>query len=191
MCSNGIGQLAGLTDLGNGSQGLGRDFLIKLYIVFELVDHRPRQGFGLVGLPAFIGDDRDLGFEILGLIGEGINLGAGLALDQHLDRAIGQLEQLQHGRNHPNLINGGLCRIIVAGIFLGGQQDLLVAAHHFFKGANRLFPANKQGHHHVRKHNNVTQRQDREDHGLSHYTCFLAGLLRQTPALLREKTLKP
>src|SRR6185295_7034393 len=51
-------------------------------------------------------------------------------------------------------------RVVVAGILLRRQQDLLVGAHHLFQGVDRLLAPHEEGDDHVGKDDNVTQRQD-------------------------------
>jgi hypothetical protein len=52
-------------------------------------------------------------------------------------------------------------RIVVGGVDLGGEHDLLVGPHHLFKRCDRFFTAHKQRHDHVGKDHNVAQRQHR------------------------------
>ena len=65
-------------------------------------------------------------------------------------------------------------RVVLAGILLGDQQDLLVVLHHIFKGAHRLLAADKQRHDHVREHDDVPQGQDGKNLGARR--CKHAGL---------------
>jgi hypothetical protein len=54
-------------------------------------------------------------------------------------------------------------RIVLSGIFLRHQQDLLVVLHHVFKRFYGLIATDKERHDHVREHNNVPQRKDRKN----------------------------
>src|SRR5581483_1828737 len=65
-------------------------------------------------------------------------------------------------------------RIIVAGILLRCQQDLLVRAHHLFEGVDRLLASNEERDDHVRKDDDVAQRQDRIDL----FSALVSGLFR-------------
>src|SRR5262249_7174257 len=81
-------------------------------------------------------------------------------------------------------------RIVIAGVLLCRQQDLLVRAHDLFEGIDRLLSADEQRHDHVGKHDDVAQRQDRINlpatspllalcagaHGLSLYLRYLCAL---------------
>jgi hypothetical protein len=60
----------------------------------------------------------------------------------------------------PMSVDARRFRIVVAGIDLGGEHDLLVRSHHFLERADRLFAADKQRHDHVRKHDDVAQWED-------------------------------
>jgi hypothetical protein len=71
--------------------------------------------------------------------------GARGALDQHLDGAVGKLQQLQHIGERADLMDGVGCRIVVGSVLLGGQQDLAVGPHHLFQSLDRLFPPTKSG----------------------------------------------
>ena len=51
------------------------------------------------------------------------------ALDQHLDRAVRQLEQLQDRRDRADSIQVVCLRIVDVGLFLRDQQDVLVGLH--------------------------------------------------------------
>ena len=48
VLGDGVGQMAGLGDVGDGGEVFRRNLLVQLHIVFELIDHRPRQGLGLM-----------------------------------------------------------------------------------------------------------------------------------------------
>jgi len=79
---------------------------------------------------------------------------------------------LQHRRQHAGRIDGVSRRVVVDRVHLGGEQDLLLALHDLVEGAHGLFAADKQRHDHVRKDDDVSQRQDREDFALGHDAYF-------------------
>ena len=81
------------------------------------------------------------------------------AFHQHLDRAVWQLEQLQH-------LGQGADRVQVTGIGIVGlgrllrqQQDLLVGLHRLLQRAHGLVPTDEQRDDHVREHHHVAQGQ--------------------------------
>ncbi len=50
--------------------------------------------------------------------------------------------------------------IVVGGVHLGGEQDLLLRAHYLFQRLDRLFAPYEERHDHVRKHHYVAQREN-------------------------------
>ncbi len=168
LAGDGVGQLARLGDLRDRGQGLGRDLLVQLHVVVELLDHGAGQGLGLVHLAEILLDGGGFGLVIVFLVGEADDGGPRLALDQHLDRAVGQLQQLQHLGDHPHVVDGLGLGIVVGRVLLGGQQDMLVALHHLFEGAHGLVPPDEERADHVREHDDVPQRQHRNGSHLSH-----------------------
>src|ERR1019366_1646633 len=57
------------------------------------------------------------------------------ALDQYLDGAVGELEQLQHARKRADLVDGLGRRLVVGRVLLGGEQDEGVGPHHLPRGS--------------------------------------------------------
>ena len=82
--------------------------------------------------------------------------------DQNLDRAVGQFQQLQNRGKRADFINLVNIRIIIAGILLRREKDVLIRPHDFFEGVDRFVATNKQRHDHMRKYNDVAQRKDRK-----------------------------
>jgi hypothetical protein len=110
----------------------------------------------------------DLGLVIGLLVGEAHDGRAALALDQHLHGAVGQLQQLQDGGQHADIVDVGRGRIVVGRVLLGDQKDLLAAAHHLFEGAHGLVTPDEQRDHHMREHNDIPQGQHRKRTNLRH-----------------------
>ena len=96
----------------------------------------------------------------VGAIGKAFDLGAGGALDQYLDCAVRELQQLQHIGKRADIVDRGRLRIVVGRIHLGGEQNLLLRAHYVFQRLDRFFAANKKRNDHMREHNDVAQRED-------------------------------
>jgi hypothetical protein len=158
-----VGQLARLDDLGDRGQGLGRHLLVQLDVVLELLGHGAAQRIGFGRVLAVLLEVGDLGFEIVALAGEAQQGRAALALDQHLDGAVRQLEQLQHAGDDADVVDGRRRGIVVGRALLGGQKDLFVALHHLFERPHGFVAADEKGNHHVREHHDVPQGQNRKD----------------------------
>ena len=169
MGGDGIGQLARLGDLRDGGERLRRDLLVELHIALELLRHRAAQGHGLRGVDAVLLQHGGLGLEEVVALGEAQQGSAGLALHQHLHGAVGQLQQLQHGGNDTHVVDGTGLRVVIGGVALGGEQDLLVAAHDLLQRLDRLLAADEQRHDHVREDDDVPQGQDRENSDIRHF----------------------
>ncbi len=160
MGGDGVGELAVVVDLVDRADDLRRDLLVQLHIALEFGHDRTRQRLGLDLLDRLVRDSLRLRHE------EGVardvlaHNGARSAFDQHLDRAVGQLEKLQNARQRPGGEDGVGRRIVVGRVLLGGQQNRLVRLHHFFERANRLLATNEQRHDHMREDDDVAQRKD-------------------------------
>ena len=191
MGRHAVGQLGRIGDLGDGAEGLGRHLLVQLHIVFELLDHGAQQGFGLGGLARFVRDLDGLGLEIFGAVGEFGQAGAALALDQHLDGAVGQFEQLEHGGQHADRIDGVSRGVVVDAVLLGGQQNLLFALHDLVERLDRLLAAHEQRDDHVRKDDDVSQRQHGQGFGVSHDATLTGSSLISDPPRRRAGRLCP
>src|SRR5260370_2074725 len=89
------------------------------------------------------------------------------ALDQYLDGAVGDLQQLQHARKRANLVDRLRCRIVVGGVLLRREHDERIQAHHLLERADRLLASDEERHDHVRKYDDVAQRQHRIGPGLT------------------------
>ncbi len=158
---DGIAELGEIGDRLDHADDFGGDLLVQLHIALEIRHDRTRQGFRLDGVGIGIGK-RDRGrFVIFGAIGVFLDLGALKPLDQHLDGAVGQLEQLQHAGERADLIDRIRGRIIIRRVLLRREHDQRVVLHDFFERADRFLAADEQRHDHVRENNDVAQRQHR------------------------------
>jgi hypothetical protein len=100
--------------------------------------------------------------EVLVRVEEAAHPGPQLALHQHLDGAVGELEELDDGADGADRedVLGG--RVVGLGLLLGAQQDGLVGGHGLLERGDRLLPADEERHHHVREDDDVPQRQERQ-----------------------------
>ena len=158
-----VGELRIILDLADALHDLRRDLLVELDIALEVARDRTRQGFGLDLVADLLGQNfgpRLVEFVRARVLGD---LGARQAFDEHLHGAVRQLEQLQHGRQHADRIDGIGRRVLGRGIDLGREQDdMLSLLHHLLQGADRLLAADEQRHDHMREDDDVPQRQNRE-----------------------------
>jgi hypothetical protein len=156
-----IGELGIVLDLLDHADHLGRDLLVELHVALELGDDRARQRLGLDPLAGIVGQRFRLGLVVVSALAITDDARALGALDQHLDGAVGQLEQLQHARERADLEDRVGGRVVVGGVLLRREQDEGVVAHHLFERTDRLLAADEQRHDHVGKDDDVAQRQDR------------------------------
>ena len=165
---NGVGQAAGIVDAGDRSQDLGRNLLVQLDVLVELLHHRTAQRFDLAGtvLLACRLHGRDRGREQRIAVMHRSHMGPLQAFDQHLDRAVGQLEHLQDGGNTTDIEHVGHLRLILGGSLLRHEHDAAVRIHGHFEGLDALGASHEQRDHHVGEYHHVAQRQQRQVDGV-------------------------
>lgn len=154
MARHRIRELAGIFDLVDRDQHFGRDLLVELDIALELRDHGAHQRLDLALLGGRLGDGFREGLEIAVGFLEAHDLRAPAALDQHLHRAVRQLEKLEDGGDGAGLEVAG-ARLVLQGVLLRDEQDLLVVAHHSFQRTNGFLAADEERHDHVREDHNI------------------------------------
>jgi hypothetical protein len=159
MAGNGIGQLGMIFDLANRSNHFGGNLLVELHIALEFRSGRARQRLHFGGVVGGLFKHARFGLEVIDGLQIAIDGSAAQALHQHLDGAVGQLEQLQHGGDGAGCINLVRRRIVILRILLGHNKNMLVVAHDFLKRFHRLFTADKERHDHAGKHDDVAQRK--------------------------------
>src|SRR3546814_14919010 len=81
-----------------------------------------------------------------------------LALYEHTNGAVGQLQKLEHGGDHADVVEIVALRIVLAGIELGDEEDFLVAFHRGLERGNRAVAADEQRHEHVRENRSDERR---------------------------------
>jgi hypothetical protein len=160
--AHGVGQLAGVVDLVDRDQDLWRDLLVQLDVLLELGDHRARQGIELALVAQILLGRLGIGLQEFLIFRVLDDLRPLAALDQHLDRAIRQLEQLQYGPHGPDRVDVARGRVVLGDVLLGDQQNLFVVLHDVFEGAHGLLAADEERHDHMRKDHNIAEREHRE-----------------------------
>jgi hypothetical protein len=89
------------------------------------------------------------------------DMGAGAAFDQHLHRAVGELQHLQDVRDAADGVHVLRGRIVLGRGLLRHQQDRFPCFHRGFHRLDGFRPADEERDHHVREHHHVAQRQQR------------------------------
>src|SRR5262249_39253618 len=124
---------------------LGRHPLVELRIVLELVGDRAREGFRFDVATHRVAERNRLGLVILAAIGVLDHFRALSTLDQYLDGAVGELEQLQYARKRANFVDRLRCRIVVGGALLGGKQHEGVGPHRLLEREIDFMRPTKRG----------------------------------------------
>src|SRR5262245_17384490 len=86
---------------------------------------------------------------------------------KRIDGAVGEFELLQYARKRANLVDRLRCRIFVGRVLLGGEQDEGVGPHRLLEREDRLLASDEERHNHVRKYDDVAQRQHRIGSGFT------------------------
>ena len=168
-----VRELRRLLDLVDRNQHLGGDLLVELDVLLELGNHGARQRLGFARLGGGFLDRLREGLEVVRGFLEGRDLGAATAFDQHLHRAVRQLQQLQHRGDRADRVQVVGARIVLRGVLLGDEQDLLVVLHHRLERADGFLTPDEEGDDHVREHHDVPQGEHREEFaadGIRHVT---------------------
>ena len=162
ICGNGIREPTGIVDVGKLHRGFGRQFLVELGIIVELVDNRTHQSRHLGSRCLRLGHLGHRRGQIIVSSGKVDEARATLALDQHPDGAVGKFQQLDNAGNDAKIIEVVTARVILRRVELGDQKNLLVGVHRDFERGNRFVATDEQRHDHLGEHDDVAQRQDGE-----------------------------
>ena len=159
-----VGQAAGVVDAGDRGQDLGRDLLVELDVLVELLRHGAAQRLDLAASVSVSGGDRrHFGDEVLAVVDDRVRGRALHAFDQHLHGAVGQLEHLQDAsrRSRPRTCRRAVGSSLPAA-FCATSMIWRPASIADFERLDRLRAADEQRNHHVREHDHVAQRQQRQ-----------------------------
>ncbi|OQC53696.1 MAG: hypothetical protein BWX55_00917 [Deltaproteobacteria bacterium ADurb.Bin022] len=88
---------------------------------------------------------------------------SGLAFNQHLHRAVRQAQKLNNDADGSDMINIFFLRIVILGVLLRDHENTLFVFHRRLQCGNGFLTAHKQRNNHMRKHDNISQRQKRDD----------------------------
>ena len=162
MGGDGVGQTAGVVDAADRGQDLGRDLLVELDVLVELLRDGAAQGLDLALGLGLGRHRRDVADEVLAVVGHRVGGGALHAFDEDLHGAVGELEHLQDRRDAADLEHVVGLGLVLAGRLLGDQHDLAAGFHRHFERLDRFRAADEKRDDHVRKDDHVTQRQQRQ-----------------------------
>ena len=163
---DGIREPPGLLDAGKRGEHLGGHLLVELHVLLELRDDRAREHVELfLVVDLGVGQQRRVRRVVVPRM-QLLDPRAVDALDQHLDGAVGELQELQDGRDRGDAVQIVRLRVIDVGLLLRHQHDALVGAHGDIQRLDGLLAPDEQRNHHVRVHHHVAQRQHR--HVLEH-----------------------
>ena len=102
----------------------------------------------------------NLGFGIVGgPLVDTQQIGSLLALNQHPNGSVGQLQKLHHRCRNTHGVQVIKIGIILSRIELSDEENFLVALHRLFEGDDGFVATNKKRHNHAGKHHDVAQRQ--------------------------------
>jgi len=159
MSRDGVGKSAGIVDAVQGRKNLRRDLLVELHVLIELRQQRATQGLGFRRQLTVLRDRIELTTKVQITVDDLEDSGTLVALDQHLDSAIGELEHLENIRDAANAIDVRGRRLVFRGIFLSNEHDALARLHRRLQGFDGLGPPNKKRDDHMRKHHYIAKGQ--------------------------------
>jgi hypothetical protein len=159
---DGVGQLRRVFDGLHGDHRLRRDALVELHVLLEGAVHGAHQRLDGHRVHGRLFDDVYLAQQELFVGHEACDLGAALALHQHLHGAVRQAQQLDddaHGAHRVDVLGQ---RVVGLGLALGGEQDFLLVAHGLFQRVDGLLTPHEERDHHVREDDDVSQGEQRD-----------------------------
>ena len=162
MRGDGVGETAAVVDPRHRRQDLRRDLLVELHVLVELREQRPAHRLDLVRFSGVAGQRRRFGRQVFAFVGDAHDARAMRAFDEHFDRSVGQLQHLQHRRDAADRVEILGVRIVLGRGLLRDEQDVLARVHRDVERLDRLRAPDEQRDHHVREHDDVAQRQQRQ-----------------------------
>ena len=154
-----IGQTARILNSAEGGQHLRGNFGIEFHVLLELRRHRAHQDFSLALVELTLGYRCRINNKTVFCLNVIDNPGSTDPFDQHFDRPIRQLQQLQDIGNGSDAENVLRRRIVVGCVMLGCEENLLTRLDSFFQRIDGFLPPDKKRQHHMREHHYVPKRQ--------------------------------
>jgi hypothetical protein len=128
-----VRETSGIVDAVQRRQDLRRHLLVQLHVLVELRQDRAPERFGLGRLGGVAVDRIQRAHEVLAGVVDRLDAGAVGAFDQHLDRAVGQLQQLQDVGNTADRVDVFGGGFILGSVLLGHEHDALARFHGGFQ----------------------------------------------------------
>ena len=159
MGSHAVDQAAWVLNAGERCHGLRRHLLAQIDELLELAHQGAYQHFAFPGVLLDFLNELNLNLLVAIQLLYLLKAGTLLAFHQHLDGAIGQLQQLQDGGKGSRFVELLGTGVIVRRIALGYQHHLFLAQHGGLQGFDGLAPANEEGNDHMGENHHITQWQ--------------------------------
>ncbi len=159
---DGIGELARIVHAHRGNHRVVVQVVRQLDVLLEQRDHLAHRLLDVAGgffLPLqHLDDDAMEAFVLFPLD----HPRAIDALDQQLDVAVGKLEALHHVDDAAHRVDVVGAGVVHGGVVLRREEDSLVLRQRMLQRPDGRRPSNHEGQHHVRKNDNVSERNDWE-----------------------------
>ena len=162
MRGNRVREAAAVVDTRHRRQDLRRDLLVQLDVLVELREQRTPHRLDFMRRTRFAGDRLRVRGEVLAMLLDALDLRALRSLDEHFHRAVRQLEHLQHRRDTADVVEILGRRVVLRGLLLRDEQDVLAGVHRHVERLDRFGASDEQRDHHVREHDDVAKRQQRQ-----------------------------
>ena len=152
----------------------GRQPLVELGVILELIDDRAHQRLGLRAVGRLLLDLFDLGRMIAVASARGSTRRARCAPSTST-RTVpsGSFSSCIAVAIDAEVVERIAIGIVLARIELGDQEQFLVGGHRRFERSDRFFAADEQGHDPVRENDDVAERQDRKGTGC--HASYMGG----------------
>ena len=149
MGADDIEQLEGVLDGLDRVEHLAADFFVVVGVVVEKFAQLPLVGLDGSAVLDDVDPLLDLRLQETVMGDRGDDARPRLALDEGLDGAVGEAQQLHHRRQRPELIEIVDLRVVDGGLLLGDEEDIGLLLHGVLERQNRFPPADHQRGHHM------------------------------------------
>ena len=186
VCGDCVREPSRLIDAGERRKYLGRHLLVEFYVLLELGNDRAHQDVDLTFIvPIIFGEQRYFCGKVVGHR-DAFDARTLATLDEHLDRAVRQLQKLQNRRQRTDVIQVLGLRIVKVSPLLGDQKDALPGVHRTIKRDDRPLAADEKRDYHMWIDDNVPERQHRNANVISFYYRGCQFFVRHGITSLRD-----